>query len=138
MELIPKFVEYGLLGLMLAVVCGLYLKEKKRVDDNWAARLAESQEMGKVLEQHSIALQASTIAQENRNRATESMARAQEATATAIVQLSKEVTLMAQATERSAAAGESYRQDIDRRWSQFQDQIINRLRTEVLPARGGR
>lgn len=84
----------GALGIGLGFMIWIFLKRDKDLQASWNERLADAKSFATIVKDHTSALTASNIAQDERNRAVEVSARAAEKSAIIIEQLSKEISAM--------------------------------------------
>jgi hypothetical protein len=81
----------GLLGGAVALLIYLLIRRDSDLQKSQLGRLEDSKSLAEAVKSHTVALTASNIANEERNRALEVAARAAERSALIIEQLSKEI-----------------------------------------------
>lgn len=84
LDLIGQFSQYGLLGLILALVLWIAVQLWRDLKLSWEARINETKHLAKVIESSNHTYATIAGAMEQRARATEAVADAQLATARAL------------------------------------------------------
>ena len=86
------FLRNGLLGAAVALLSWLLIRRDNDLQKSQEGRLTDAKSLADAVKNHTVALQASNLSNDERNRALEISARASERSAIVIEQLSKEIT----------------------------------------------
>lgn len=82
----------GVLGGAVAVLVWFLIKRDGDLQKSQEGRLNDSKQLAEIIKNHTVAIQASNVAQDERNRALEIAARAAEKSALVIENLNKEIS----------------------------------------------
>jgi hypothetical protein len=88
------FLRNGLLGAAVALLSWLLIKRDNDLQKSQEGRLEDAKSLSEAVKSHTVALQASNSANDERNRALEVASRASERSAIVIEQMAKEITIM--------------------------------------------
>jgi len=88
------FLRNGLLGAAVALLSWLLIRRDNDLQKSQEGRLTDAKSLADAVKSHTVALQASNSANDERNRALEISARASERSAIVIEQMSKEISEM--------------------------------------------
>lgn len=99
LELLKQVSQFGLLGIILALVWWIALRLWGDLKLSWEARIVENKQLVSVIEATNSTYLALASATENRARANEAMSQAQQATSHAVEAQTKALERVAQGNE---------------------------------------
>lgn len=101
-----QLAQYGLLGLLLAIVGWIAWSLLGQLRSSWEARIVDSAKMAQVIEANNTSLTAMALANENRAKAIDSLAQGQQAVATQVESCKREIEELRRIADRLALISE--------------------------------